>query len=141
MKSTGSGQTSPKPLLKGFHHAAIVCRDYKEAVDFYVNKLGLRLYRETYDAEKNRLKLELWLEERYLLEIFIMPDAPEGENNRITRAGHDHLSFLAEDVVAAAARLREMGVQTTEVLKDKSTGKNYAFFFGPHGQKLELYQE
>lgn len=136
MKTTALSRE--KTMLKGFHHAAIFCRDYDKTIDFYVNKLGLHLFRETYTAEQNKRKLELWLGGKYLLEIFVLPGIPEG--NTEYRTGLVHLSFLAEDVPAAVSRLRELGVRTTEVMLDKGTGKRYAFFFDPDGQKLEIYE-
>ncbi|MPM22487.1 hypothetical protein SDC9_68942 [bioreactor metagenome] len=141
MKDAVSRFSRGNPMLRGFHHAAIICRDYDAAMDFYVNKLGLRLFRETYNEKQDKRKLELWLEEKYLLEVFIVPGRRESEKKAELRAGLDHLSFLVEDVPAAAARLREMGVGTTEVMHDNMTGKQYVFFFDPDGQKLELYQE
>jgi len=128
-----------KPMLKRFQHAAIFCRDYDETIDFYVNKLGLRLYRETYIREQNKRKLELWLEDNYLLEIFVVPGIP-GRDAEF-RTGLGHLSFLVEDVSAGVSRLRELDVRASEVMFDKITGKQYAFFFDPDGQKLELYEE
>jgi len=125
-------------MLKGFHHAGLICSDHDATIDFYINKLRLHLHKETYIEEQSKWKLEIWLNNTYLLEIFVMADVRTIEQNAAYHIGLNHLSFLVEDVPAAVAWLREMGIRTTKAMLSRDTGKSYAFFYDPDGQKLEV---
>jgi catechol 2,3-dioxygenase-like lactoylglutathione lyase family enzyme len=41
-------------LKQSIEHVALVVRDYDEAIDFYVNKLGFELVEDTYQPEQNK---------------------------------------------------------------------------------------
>ena len=41
-------------MKQSIEHVALVVRDYDEAIDFYVNKLGFELVEDTYQPEQNK---------------------------------------------------------------------------------------
>jgi catechol 2,3-dioxygenase-like lactoylglutathione lyase family enzyme len=41
-------------LKQSIEHVALVVRDYDEAIDFYVNKLGFELVEDTYQPEQDK---------------------------------------------------------------------------------------
>jgi catechol 2,3-dioxygenase-like lactoylglutathione lyase family enzyme len=41
-------------LKQSIEHVALVVRDYDEAIDFYVKKLGFELVEDTYQPEQNK---------------------------------------------------------------------------------------
>ncbi len=125
-------------MFKEFHHASVISSSYKAAIEFYVNILGFNIFRETFSEKMNRQKVELYLNGRYVLEIFVVEDAVKAKQKK-TAAGLEHLSFLADDVNEAVLYLQSKGVKTLEVNLDKVTGKSYAFFYDPDGLKLEVY--
>ena len=57
------------------HHVAIICTDLEAAKQFYVDKLGFTMLRETHRADRNDCKLDLKLGDMEL-ELFVKPDAP-----------------------------------------------------------------
>ena len=57
------------------HHVAIICTDLEAAKQFYVDKLGFTVLRETHRADRNDCKLDLKLGDMEL-ELFVKPDAP-----------------------------------------------------------------
>ena len=78
------------------HHIAVICSSWEKAKEFYVDKLGFRLFREVYRPEKDDY-LRMLEQGDTVLEIFIMPNNPE----RLTAPeakGLRHLAFHVEDI-------------------------------------------
>ena len=48
-------------MLKGIHHAAIICSDYKRSREFYTQILGLEILAENHREERDSWKLDLQL--------------------------------------------------------------------------------
>ena len=120
------------------HHIAIICSDYANAKEFYVDKLGFRLFREVYRPEKDDY-LRMLEQGDTVLEIFIMPNNPE----RLTAPeakGLRHLAFHVEDIEPAVAWLNSLGIETEPVREDKCNGGRYVFFKDPDGLPLELHE-
>ena len=81
------------------HHIAVICSSWEKAKEFYVDKLGFRLFREVYRPEKDDY-LRMLEQGDTVLEIFIMPNNPE----RLTAPeakGLRHLAFHVEDIEPA----------------------------------------
>lgn len=126
-------------LLKAPYHCCVVCTDYQKAKEFYIDILGLRLKKETWREAQRDYKLELYLGDFYVLELFINESAtPAAAPDSPKRAGLNHLCFLVDDVDAAVAYLRKRGVCCTDSRLDEDSNP-IAFFYDPDGQKLELY--
>ena len=55
--------------LKGVHHIAIICSNYEKSKDFYTNTLGLTIVREVYREQRQSYKLDLALNDEYIIEL------------------------------------------------------------------------
>ena len=120
------------------HHIAVICSSWEKAKEFYVDKLGFRLFREVYRPEKDDY-LRMQEQGDTVLEIFIMPNNPE----RLTAPeakGLRHLAFHVEDIEPAVAWLNSLGIETEPVREDKCNGGRFTFFKDPDGLPLELHE-
>ena len=125
-------------MLHRQHHIAIICSDWEQAREFYVNKLGFELTREAYRPAQDDYLRMLSLGDT-TLEIFIRPDAPQ----RVTSPeamGLRHLAFQVEDAEAAAAWLQSRGIETEPVREDLVNGGRFTFFRDPDGLPLEIHE-
>lgn len=126
-------------MLKGIHHAAIICSDYAVSKHFYTEILGLKIIAENYRAARDSYKLDLALPNGGQLELFSFPITPE-RPSRPEACGLRHLAFAVDDVVACKAMLEAQGVAVEAVRLDEFTGRLFVFFADPDGLPLELYQ-
>ena len=120
------------------HHSAVICSSWEKAKEFYMDKLGFRLFREVYRPEKDDY-LRMLEQGDTVLEIFIMPNNPE----RLTAPeakGLRHLAFHVEDIEPAVAWLNSLGIETEPVREDKCNGGRFTFFKDPDGLPLELHE-
>lgn len=124
-------------MLNGMHHVAVIASDEKRAMDFYVNKLGFAMERETWrPAQQDYLRM-LRLGDT-VIELFIHPDAPQ----RVTQPealGLRHLAFRVADITAARDWLNARGIETEPIRDDTANGGHYVFFRDPDGLPLELH--
>lgn len=124
-------------MLEGTHHIAIIASDEQRALDFYINKLGFTLEKETWrPAQQDYLRM-LRLGDT-VIELFIHPDAPQ----RVTgpeALGLRHLAFRVTDIEAARDWLNSWGIETEPIHDDTANGGHYVFFRDPDGQPLELH--
>ena len=125
-------------MLQRQHHIAIICSDWEQAREFYVNKLGFELIREAYRPAQDDYLRMLKLGET-TLEIFINPGNPERVNNPEAK-GLRHLAFQVEDAEAAAAWLNSRGIVTEPIREDKVNGGRFTFFKDPDGLPLEIHE-
>lgn len=126
-------------MLRGLHHAAIICADYPRSRRFYVEVLGLRVIAEHYRAARRSHKLDLALPDGTQIELFSFPEPPERPSYPEAR-GLRHLAFVVDDVAACKAALEARGVPVEPVRVDEFTGKRFVFFADPDGLPLELYE-
>lgn len=127
-------------ILKGVHHIAIICTNYERSKDFYVNILGLTILREVYRKERRSYKLDLALDNQYIIELFSFP-SPPARPSQPEAAGLRHLAFKVPQLDEAIAYLTAKNVSTEPVRTDEFTGKRFSFFNDPDGLPLELYEE
>ncbi|TDK34069.1 SMU1112c/YaeR family gloxylase I-like metalloprotein [Luteimonas terrae] len=126
-------------MLRGIHHAAVICGDYAVSKAFYVHTLGLRIVAEHYREARQSWKLDLALPDGGQIELFSFPDAPPRASWPEAR-GLRHLAFAVDDLDAACARLAGQGVALEPVRIDAYTGARFVFFSDPDGLPLELYE-
>ncbi|MDD3260455.1 MAG: HAD-IA family hydrolase, partial [Oscillospiraceae bacterium] len=119
--------------LTAFHHVCVVAKEEAAALAFYTKGLGLEVMRTSYSENRHAKKLELALNGRYVLELFV-PDQP-------APAGFEHVSFLVRDLPCLLKTMRAGGCKTEGPKLDRATGKQYAFLYDPDGLKIELYEE
>lgn len=101
--------------------------------------LGLHIVREVYRAERKSYKLDLALDDQYVIELFSFPDPPPRPSHPEAQ-GLRHLAFEVRDLALAVQRLNERGVTTESIRIDEYTGKRFTFFADPDGLPLELYE-
>ena len=102
------------------HHVAIICTDLEAAKQFYVDKLGFTMLRETHRADRNDCKLDLKLGDMEL-ELFVKPDAP-ARPSYPEACGLRHLAFRVADVPAAVEALKVRGIPCEAFREDDVTG-------------------
>jgi len=126
-------------LLRSVHHTAIICSDYPTSKKFYTEILGLSVISEHYRKERRSWKLDLSLNNLYILELFSFPDPPK----RLTQpeaCGLRHLAFSVKNIQETILDLKNKGVATESVRTDEFTGKRFTFLADPDGLPLELYE-
>ena len=120
------------------HHIAVICSSWEKAKEFYMDKLGFRLFREVYRPEKDDY-LRMLRQGDTVLELFIKPENPERVTNPEAK-GLRHLAFHVEDIEPAVAWLNSMGIVTEPIREDKVNGGRFTFFKDPDGLPLELHE-
>lgn len=121
------------------HHCALICRDRDEAIEFFVEKLGMELLRESESKRRGGKKLEIGVDGVYLFEVFAVPNTTLVADVETT-VGHNHVAFAVPDVTEALNWLASRGVSVTECKYDALAERDYGFFYGPDGLKFEVYQ-
>jgi glyoxylase I family protein len=125
--------------LLHIHHIAIICSDYEASKKFYVEVLGLSVRAEHYRAERKSWKLDLSIDDQYVIELFSFPDPPKRVSSPEAR-GLRHLAFAVKDIDLATEELKRKGVVTEPVRVDEFTGNRFTFFPDPDGLPIELYE-
>jgi len=126
-------------VLKGIHHAAIICSDYQVSKRFYTEILKLEIVDENYREARQSYKLDLALPSGAQIELFSFPNAPERPSFPEAQ-GLRHLAFCVDDVQQMKAYLESKGVEVEPIRVDEFTGREFTFFADPDGLPLELYQ-
>ena len=126
-------------MLKGIHHAAIICSDYQVSKRFYTETLKLEIVAENYREARQSYKLDLALPSGAQIELFSFPNAPERPSFPEAQ-GLRHLAFCVDDVQQMKSYLESKGVEVEPIRVDEFTGREFTFFADPDGLPLELYQ-
>lgn len=126
-------------MLKGIHHAAIICSDYQVSKRFYTEILKLEIVAENYREARKSYKLDLALPNGAQIELFSFPNAPERPSFPEAQ-GLRHLAFCVEDVQQVKSYLEKQGIEVEPIRVDEFTGREFTFFADPDGLPLELYQ-
>jgi glyoxylase I family protein len=126
-------------LIKSIHHIAIICSDYEISKKFYTEILGLGIIAEHYRAERKSYKLDLKLDDQYVIELFSFPNPPK-RTSKPEATGLRHLAFAVSDIEKVIQHLKENGIETESIRVDEFTGKRFTFFSDPDGLPLELYE-
>ncbi|MEZ9909647.1 VOC family protein [Vibrio sp. 10N.261.51.A3] len=126
-------------MLKGIHHAAIICSNYDASKHFYTEILKLEIIAENYREARQSYKLDLALPNGAQIELFSFPNAPERPSFPEAQ-GLRHLAFCVDDVQQIKSYLEEQRIEVEQIRIDEFTGKAFTFFADPDGLPLELYQ-
>ncbi|MEO5601590.1 MAG: VOC family protein [Cyclobacteriaceae bacterium] len=126
--------------LHAIHHIAIICSDYEASKKFYTEVLGLSILSEHYRTERKSWKLDLTLNDQYVIELFSFPAPPE-RVSRPEACGLRHLAFTVGNVESASVELIKKGVVMEPIRVDEFTGKRFTFFADPDGLPIELYEQ
>ena len=123
----------------GLHHIAIICKDYQRSKRFYTEILGFKIVREVYRKDRGSYKLDLSLNENYLVELFSFPDPPERVSNP-EATGLRHIAFAVDDILECIQFLALHDVVAEPVRVDEFTQKKFTFFTDPDNLPIELYE-
>lgn len=125
--------------LTNIHHIAIICSDYQRSKHFYTEILGLKAIREVYREERQSYKLDLSLNDNYVIELFSFPDPP-ARVSRPEANGLRHLAFETTDLAYTVSCLQSCSVAVEPVRTDEYTGKQFTFISDPDGLPIEFYE-
>ncbi|MES2513090.1 MAG: VOC family protein [Bacteroidota bacterium] len=125
--------------LKSVHHIAIICSDYPKSKQFYTQILGFQVKQEIYREERNSYKLDLTLNEIYVIELFSFPN-PKPRPTQPEATGLRHIAFGVENIEEAVIHLMGFNVVSEPIRIDEFTGKLFTFFKDPDDLPIELYQ-
>lgn len=126
-------------LLKGLHHIAIICSDYEKSKLFYTEVLGFKITNEVYRKERMSYKLDLCLNDLYLIELFSFPN-PAPRPSRPEAMGLRYIAFMVNNIEAATQEIKSFGIEVEPIRIDEFTAKRFTFFQDPDGLPIELYE-
>lgn len=125
------------PALESIHHFAVICSNYELSKKFYTEVLGFSVAAEHYRTDRKSWKLDLMLNNRYILELFSFPDTPR-RLSKPEACGLRHLAFSVRNLEDNILALAQKGVMTEAIRVDEFTGKRFTFFADPDGLPIEL---
>ena len=121
------------------HHIAIICSDYEISKKFYTEVLGLKILREVYREERESYKLDLGIEDQYVIELFSLPDPPK-RPSRPESCGLRHLAFSVENIEEKRKELVAKNLVCEEIRIDEFTDIKFFFTQDPDDLPLEFYE-
>lgn len=125
-------------MIKKIEHVGIKVKNLDEAVRFYTQVLGLT-ERERREIPASGLKIAFVAIGDSELELLEYPDR---KDEAAVEGVVSHIALAVDDIEAALAKLKASGA----VLRDEKPrpvfgGSKIAFFQGPNGETLELFQK
>lgn len=126
--------------INKIHHIAIIASNYETSKTFYTEVLGFTIIREVYRKERDSFKLDLALNENYVIELFSFPNPPE----RISQpeaTGLRHLAFEVDDLDETIGFLNSKNVLSEPIRIDEFTGKRFTFIQDPDALPIEFYEK
>jgi catechol 2,3-dioxygenase-like lactoylglutathione lyase family enzyme len=119
---------------------ALIVRDYDEALDFYVGKLGFELVEDTKLSETKRWVLVAPPGAKETRLLLAKADSPEQRTRIGNQTGGRVFLFLHTDEFQRDhERMRAQGVRFLESPRHESYG-TVAVFVDPYGNKWDLVQ-
>lgn len=124
-------------MFAKLEHIGILAENMEASIKFYTKTLGMKLV-ERRSLEKNVELAFLSFPGQESVQVELIGRDPNGmpEEGLV-----NHLAITVDDIEAAINRLRQQGVEVSEEWpKTILDGRKIAFFKGPSGEKLELFQ-
>jgi catechol 2,3-dioxygenase-like lactoylglutathione lyase family enzyme len=123
----------------GFHHISIMTQNLEESLRFYRDVLGMPVRLEFQVAGRPFALLDMG-DGSYIELQAPKPDtAEQAAGNPLV-----HFALAARDVRASIEKVRQAGYPVTVEPKDvqlNTLAASVAFFTGPSGESVELFQE
>ncbi|TDE30334.1 VOC family protein [Flavobacterium ranwuense] len=126
--------------INKIHHIAIICSDYQKSKTFYTSILGLTIVQEIYREERQSYKLDLALNENYIVELFSFPNPPQ-RPSKPEALGLRHLAFEVDDIQKTRDFLVNKNIISEEIRVDEFTQKSFFFIADPDGLPIEFYEK
>lgn len=126
--------------INKIHHIAIICSDYEKSKYFYTQILGLNIIQEVFRKERQSYKLDLAIDNNYVIELFSFPNPPE-RASRPEASGLRHLAFEVDDVEQTRNYLLSHGIESETIRVDEYTEKKFFFIADPDNLPIEFYQK
>ncbi len=126
-------------MLLQIHHIAVICSNYEVSKRFYTEVLGLTIVQEVYRKERNSYKLDLALNDQYVIELFSFPHPPP-RPSRPEATGLRHLAFAVEKLDPVIEKIRQFHIAVEAIRIDEYTGKRFTFIADPDGLPIEFYE-
>ncbi len=132
--------------IKQIHHVAYRCKDARETVEFYQDKLNMEFLVAIAENEVPSTKepdpyMHLFLDagNGNILAFFELPNSPPMGRDPNTPAWCQHIAFEVEDRAALIAAKQELEAKGLDVLGITNHGIIHSiYFFDPNGHRLEL---
>lgn len=121
------------------HHIAIICSDYTVSKKFYTEILGLKIISEVYREERQSYKLDLAIDNHYVIELFSFPNPPK-RMSQPEACGLRHLAFSVTDVEQKRQEFISKSLKCEGIRIDEFTDKKFFFTQDPDGLPLEFYE-
>ncbi|MCL7987126.1 VOC family protein [Sphingobacterium sp. lm-10] len=125
--------------ITGLHHIAIICSDYEKSKAFYTEILGFDIIQEVYREERHSYKLDLAINNHYVIELFSFPNPP-ARPSRPEASGLRHIAFAVKNVDESVDYLNARNVETEPIRIDEYTGRKFTFFSDPDNLPVEIYE-
>ena len=124
-------------MLRKFEHIGVMVKNMDESIRFYTEVIGMKLDRRVALNEKVELAfLTFPGQESVELELIGRFDDSLSADGIV-----NHIAFTVDDIDAEVERLKKAGVRMIdEAPRTILDGVKIAFFYGPSGEKLELFQ-
>lgn len=126
-------------MLKNIHHIAIICSNYEVSKKFYTEVLGLTIIKEIYRSEQQSYKLDLALNDNYVIELFSFPNPPK-RVSRPEASGLRHLAFAVDNLEVIVNHLNQNQITSEPIRIDEFTGKRFTFIADPDDLPIEFYE-
>jgi len=122
-------------MIKKFEHVGIRVKDMEESIAFYTKVLGCRLLERTNYNDQVSLAFLTVGDANCEIELIAGPGGPYPTEGKV-----DHFAFTVDDPDAELDRLRSHGVSLIDEQPEQmKNGCRIAFFYGPSGERLELF--
>ena len=121
-------------MIQGIHHVAVRVTDLERSIAFYADLLGFAVRTRTTLASGARIAFLAHPSGGCELELIAGPDDHHAGDGLV-----HHVAFLAADVDAAFARLRDAGATLLEDAPETlASGRRLFSFRGPDGERLQV---
>lgn len=125
--------------LQSVHHIAIICSNYEMSKAFYTEVLGFSIKHEAYRKDRDSYKLDLALNNQYILELFSFPNPPK-RVSQPEATGLRHIAFGVNNLEESLQYLDSKKITHEGVRIDSLTNKKFTFFNDPDNLPIELYE-
>ncbi len=129
-------------MIKGIHHITLKAKgeeEFQKTISFYEEAFGFRKLRQWGKGNEAGCMLT---NDTVILELFANGTKEEQGQGR---SPFRHVAFAVEDIEAEADRIKALGYSFFIEPTEKNLGGSYpvkiAFFHGPTGEDVELFEE